>query len=158
MFKNDCRFVNSAVGPVHAITFPITLGTHGAYKTYKLFSLLCISDIFRLCWAIATVVLKKELEQFYRRLKRKNRLGQDSNPGPRYCTARCFTKPSITLSSHLGDAHFWSRIVPSRSNMKFYLFGISCSFCPIYISYGQLKTNSKSAIHHIFFVRNTSST
>ena len=34
MFKNDCRFVNSAVGPVHAITFSITLGTHGAYKTF----------------------------------------------------------------------------------------------------------------------------
>ena len=36
MLKNDCRFVNSAVaiGPVHAITFSITLGTHGAYKTF----------------------------------------------------------------------------------------------------------------------------
>ena len=75
MFKNDCCFVNSADGPVHAITFFVTLGTHGAYKTFKLFSLLCISDIFRLYWAIAaTIVLMKELEQFYRRLKTKTGL------------------------------------------------------------------------------------
>ena len=73
---------------------------------------------------------------------KKSRLGQDSNPWSCNCIALCST---IELSSHPGAAHFWARVASSRRNMNCHLFDLSYTLCPIYISYGQLKTKSESA-------------
>ena len=73
---------------------------------------------------------------------KKSRLGQNSNPWSCNWTALCST---IELLSHPRAAHFWARVASSGSNMNCHIFDLSYSLCPIYICYGQLKTNSESA-------------